>query len=261
MIRAMWTSASGMQTQQMNIDVISNNLANSSTPGYKKMALQFEDVMYQTEKSPGAKLSDGSSTPTGLQVGYGSRPTATSKSFQQGDMQNTGESLDVAIQGRGFFEVDLPDGTKAYTRDGSFKLNSDGELVTNLGYKVSGTSQIDTNATEIAIATDGTITIRVNGDLQSLSPITLANFPNPSGLRNMGNNLFVESDASGAVETGLTPGTNGIGGLAQGFLESSNVRVVEEMVRMIEAQRAYEINSKAIQTSDEMLSLATNLKR
>jgi flagellar basal-body rod protein FlgG len=225
------------------------------------MALQFQDLLYHTEKTPGARLSDGSVTATGLQVGYGSKPVATSRSFLQGDMQHTGRTLDIAVGGRGFFQIEMPDGTYAYTRDGSFNLTSDGTLVTNLGYKVSGVDQIDPNATEIAIATDGAITIRVNDELQSLSPITLTNFPNPEGLRSIGDNLYTESDASGAAETGLTPNTNGIGGLSQGFLESSNVRVVEEMVRMIQAQRAYEINSKAIQASDEMLGIANNLRR
>lgn len=261
MIRALWSSASGMQTQQMNIDVISNNLANVNTPGYKKMDLQFEDIMYQTEKIPGSKLSDGSSTATGLQIGYGSKPIATSRSFVQGDMQNTGASLDLAIQGRGFFEVEMPDGTKTYTRAGSFKLNASGEVVTNEGYKISGIDQIDPKATEITIATDGAVTIVVDGAIQQLSPLTLTNFPNPEGLQAMGSNLYIPTDASGSAETGLTPGTNGIGSIAQGFLESSNVRVVEEMVKMIQAQRAYEVNSKAIQASDDMLSVATNLKR
>lgn len=261
MIRALWSSASGMQAQQMNIDVISNNLANVNTSGFKKSTIQFQDLMYQTEKVPGSRLADGSSTAVGLQVGYGSTPSVTSKSFVQGEMQHTGEQLDVAIEGKGFFEVQLPDGTLAYTRDGAFKVTQQGQLVTNAGYRINGTAQIDTNATEIAISKDGSITVNVNGQLQQLAPITLANFANPNGLRSIGNNLYVATDASGQVITGLAPGTNGMGTIAQGFLETSNVHVVEEMVNMIQAQRAYEINSKAIQTSDEMLGIINSLKR
>ncbi len=261
MIRALWSSASGMQAQQTNIDVISNNLANVNTTGYKRSSAQFEDLMYQTEIAPGNKLGDGSTVPTGIQIGYGSRTVATSKSFDQGDLQQTGGTLDVAIQGRGFFRIELPDGTIAYTRDGSFKMNQSGQIVTNRGYKVSGTDTIDPQATDVSIARDGSMSVVVNGATQNLSPVTLTDFPNPAGLRNIGDNLYLETDASGTPQSGLTPGVNGEGTLAQGYLESSNVQIVTEMVKMIQAQRAYEINSKSIQTSDEMLGIANNLKR
>jgi flagellar basal-body rod protein FlgG len=257
----MWSSANGMIAQQTNIDVISNNLANVNTPGYKNSDALFSDMVYNTEKVPGAKLSDGSSTPVGVEIGYGSKLVATDKSFDQGDMVNTGNQLDVAIQGKGFYEVDMPDGTKAYTRDGSFKLNANGQIVTNQGYKVTGLSQVDPNATDIAISADGSMSMLLNGQVQQLSPITLSNFPNPAGLKSIGDNLFVATDGSGAATTGLTPGQTGTGTLAQGFLEASNVQVVKEMVEMIKAQRAYEINSKAIQTADQMLSIANNLKQ
>jgi flagellar basal-body rod protein FlgG len=261
MIRALWTSASGMHSQQTNIDVISNNLANVNTPGFKRSSVQFEDMVYQTEKAPGAKLADGSSVPTGLQVGLGSRPVATTRSFAQGDFIATGGQLDVAIQGKGFFRLELPDGTFGYSRDGSFKLNANGQLVTNDGYRISGVDQIDPKATEITIGRDGIISAVVNGTSQQLSPMTLTDFPNPDGLRNTGGNVYFETDASGPAETGLTASQNGMGSLAQGYLEGSNVRVVEEMVKLIQAQRAYEINSKAIQASDEMMGISNNLKR
>jgi flagellar basal-body rod protein FlgG len=261
MIRALWSSASGMAAQQTNIDVISNNLANVNTTGFKKESALFEDLMYQTEVPQGNKLGDGSTVPTGIQIGYGTRTVATARSFTQGDLQQTGGTLDVAIQGRGFFKIEMPDGSIAYTRDGSLKMNSSGQIVTNRGYKVSGTDTIDSQATDITIARDGTMSVVVNNTTQTLSPITLTDFPNPAGLRALGDNLYIETDASGTPQSGLTPGSNGEGTLAQGYLESSNVAIVDEMVRMIQAQRAYEISSKAIQASDEMLSTANNLKR
>lgn len=261
MIRAMYSSASGMQAEQTNIDVISNNLANVNTNGYKRATLQFQDLMYQTDKSPGARLADGSTTATGLQVGFGVQPVATSRDFSQGDMVSSGGTYDLAIQGKGFFQVQMPDGTFAYTRDGSFKINQNGNLVNNSGYKLVGVDQIDTQATEVSISRDGAVTANVNGQLQALSPITLAAFANPEGLKAVGDNLYVETDASGPVQSSQPPGQNGVGTIAQGYTESSNVRVVEEMVKMIQAQRAYEVNSKAIQASDEMLSTANNLRR
>lgn len=250
-----------MSAQQTNIDVIANNLANVNTTGYKRSTAEFEDLMYQTDQAPGGKLSDGSTIPTGIQIGFGSRTVATAKSFDQGDLQQTSGTLDVGIQGRGFFQVTLPDGTLAYTRDGSFKMNQSGQIVTNRGYLVTGTSTIDSQATDITIGQDGTMTATVGGATQTLSPVTLTDFPNPAGLRSVGDNLYLESDASGTPQTGLTPGVNGEGTLAQGYLESSNVQIVNEMVRMIQAQRAYEINSKSIQASDEMLSITNGLKR
>lgn len=261
MIRALWTSASGMEAQQMNLDVIANNLANVNTSGFKKSSIQFQEMMYDTNKSPGASSSDSSTTPTGVQVGYGSKPVATERNFTQGNLQQTGNTFDVAIQGTGLYKVTLPDGTNAYSRDGSFIVNADGQLVTSQGYLVTGVGQIDPKATNIAIGSDGTISATVNNAAVKISPITLSNFPNPQGLNSLGNNLYQETAASGNAVDGQTPGVNGMGTLAQGYVETSNVQVVEEMVNMIQAQRAYEINSKAIQTSDQMMQMANNLRQ
>ena len=261
MIRALWTSASGMAAQQMNLDVIANNLANVNTAGFKKSSIQFQEMMYDTDKSPGASTTDSSTTPTGVQVGYGSKPVATERNFTQGNLQQTGNTYDVAIQGQGFFKVTLPDGTFAYSRDGSFLVNSDGQLVTNQGYVVTGVGQIDPKAINVAIGSDGTISATVNNAAVKISPITISNFPNPEGLSSLGDNLYQETAASGNAVDGQTPGTNGMGTIAQGYIETSNVQVVEEMVNMIQAQRAYEINSKAIQTSDQMMQMANNLRQ
>ncbi len=257
----MWSSASGMQAQQTNLDVIANNLANVNTPGFKKQSVHFEDLIYETIKAPGALLADGSNAPTGLQIGHGSRPASTSRSFSQGSLQNTGKTLDVAIQGDGFFKVTLPDGTEAYTRDGAFKLNADGDLVTSAGFEMDAGINIPEGSTAITFSRDGTVSFTSsNGQLTNAGEIQIAIFPNAEGLRAIGENLYVVSEASGD-EIQATPGEDGSGTLVQGFLELSNVQVVEEMVRMINAQRAYEVNSKAIQASDEMLGQANNLKR
>jgi flagellar basal-body rod protein FlgG len=261
MIRALWTSASGMEAQQMNLDVIANNLANVNTAGFKKSSLQFAEMMYDTDKTPGASTTDSSTTPTGAQVGYGSKAVATERNFTQGNLQQTGNTFDVAIQGQGFYKVTLPDGTNAYTRDGSFLVNSDGQLVTNQGYQVTGVGQIPATATNISIGSDGTISATVNNAVVKISPITISNFPNPEGLNSLGGNLYQETAASGNAVDGQTPGQNGMGTLAQGYVETSNVQVVEEMVNMIQAQRAYEINSKAIQTADQMMGMANNLRQ
>lgn len=261
MMRALWSSANGMSGQQTNIDVIANNLANVNTNGYRTKTAQFEDMMYQTMKAPGAQLADGSTVPSGVQVGYGSRVVATQSSFRLGNLRTTGESLDLAIEGAGFFRIQLPDGTFGYTRDGQFTLNADGQVVTSNGYVLDGADQVDSQATEIVVGPNGSVSTVVNGAVQVLSPVTLSTFPNPGGLKALGKNLFVETEGSGAAVTGVTPGEQGTGTLAQGFLEGSNVQVVEEMVKLIQAQRAYEINSKSIQSSDEMLALANNLKR
>ena len=261
MIRALWTSASGMEAQQMNLDVIANNLANVNTAGFKKSSLQFAEMMYDTDKTPGASTTDSSTTPTGAQVGYGSKAVATERNFTQGNLQQTGNTFDVAIQGQGFYKVTLPDGTNAYTRDGSFLVNSDGQLVTNHGYQVTGVGQIPATATNISIGSDGTISATVNNAVVKISPITISNFPNPEGLNSLGGNLYQETAASGNAVDGQTPGQNGMGTLAQGYVETSNVQVVEEMVNMIQAQRAYEINSKAIQTADQMMGMANNLRQ
>ena len=261
MIRALWTSAGGMEAQQMNLDVIANNLANVNTSGFKKSSLEFSEMMYDTSESPGASSTDSSTTPTGIQVGYGSKAVATERNFTQGNLQQTGNTYDVAIQGQGFYKVTLPDGTFAYTRDGSFLVNADGNLVTNQGYLVTGVGQIDPKATNITIGSDGTISATVNNAAVKISPITISNFPNPEGLNSLGSNLYQQTAASGNAVDGQTPGVNGMGTLAQGYIETSNVQVVEEMVNMIQAQRAYEINSKAIQTSDQMMGMANNLRQ
>jgi flagellar basal-body rod protein FlgG len=261
MMRALWTSASGMTAQQMNLDVIANNLANVNTSGFKKSSIQFQEMMYDTDKSPGASTTDSSTSPTGVQVGYGSKPVATERNFTQGNLQQTGNTYDIAIQGSGFYKITLPDGTNAYTRDGSFLVNSDGNLVTNQGYLVTGVGQIDPKATNISVGSDGTISATVNGSAVKISPITISTFPNPQGLNSLGDNLFQETQASGNANDGQTPGQNGIGTLSQGYVETSNVQVVEEMVNMIQAQRAYEINSKAIQTADQMMGMANNLRQ
>ena len=260
MIRALWTSASGMAAQQMNLDVIANNLANVNTAGFKKANVQFQEMMYDTQEAPGANSTDSSTVPTGIQVGYGSKPVATERNFAQGSLQQTGNTYDVAIQGSGFFKLTMPDGTNAYTRDGSFMVNADGQIVTSQGFLVTGAGTIDPKAQNVTIGADGTISATVNGSAVKISPITISTFPNPQGLTSMGNNLYTESLASGTAIDGQTPGTNGIGTLQQGYTETSNVSVVEEMVNMIQAQRAYEINSKAIQTSDDMLQMANNMR-
>jgi flagellar basal-body rod protein FlgG len=249
-----------MAAQQMNLDVIANNLANVNTTGFKKSNVQFQEMMYDTEEAPGANSTESSTVPTGIQVGYGSKPVATERNFSQGSLQQTGNTYDVAIQGTGFFKLTMPDGTNAYTRDGSFMVNADGQIVTSQGYLVTGAGTIDPKAQNVTIGADGTISATINGTTAKISPITISTFPNPEGLTSQGDNLYTESLASGTAIDGQTPGTNGIGTLQQGYTETSNVSVVEEMVNMIQAQRAYEINSKAIQTSDDMLQMANNMR-
>ena len=249
-----------MEAQQMNLDVIANNLANVNTSGFKKSSIQFQEMMYDTARAPGANTSDSSTTPTGAQVGYGSKPVATERNFTQGNLQQTGNTYDVAIQGQGFYKLTLPDGSNAYTRDGSFLVNADGQIVTNQGYLVTGTGTIDPKATNVSVGSDGTISATINGAPVKISPLTISNFPNPEGLNSLGNNLYQETLASGNAVDGQTPGVNGMGTLAQGYVETSNVQVVEEMVNMIQAQRAYEINSKAIQASDDMMGMANNMR-
>jgi flagellar basal-body rod protein FlgG len=249
-----------MEAQQMNLDVIANNLANVNTSGFKKSNIQFQEMMYDTERAPGSNTTDSSTAPSGMQVGYGSKPVATERNFTQGNLQQTGNTYDVAIQGQGFYKLTLPDGSNAYTRDGSFLVNADGQIVTSQGYLVTGAGQIDPKATNVSIGSDGTISATVNGEAVKISPLTLSNFPNPEGLSSLGNNLYLETAASGNAVDGQTPGQNGMGTLAQGYVETSNVQVVEEMVNMIQAQRAYEINSKAIQASDDMMGMANNMR-
>lgn len=262
MIRALWTAATGMNAQQMNVDVIANNLANVNTTGFKKSRIDFQDLMYSTMRAAGTEVSSGLKIPTGIQVGNGSRPIATQKIFSQGDFTQTGNSLDVVIEGDGFFQVTMPDGSTAYTRDGAFKTDSDGKIVTSDGFVLQPEITIPSNATEVNIGLDGTVTAVISGEseAQALGNIELAKFVNPAGLKSIGKNLYEVTAASGEAVTG-TPGTDGMGSLNQGYLEMSNVKVVEEMVNMIVAQRAYEVNAKAIQSADEMLQLANQIRR
>ncbi|APW41568.1 flagellar basal-body rod protein FlgG [Rhodoferax saidenbachensis] len=254
MINSLWISKTGMEAQQMQLDVISNNLANVSTNGFKKAHAVFEDLMYQNLRQVGSNTSEQSTLPTGLQVGLGVRTVATSRSFSQGNLQQSGNTLDVAVQGNGFFQLTMPDGTIGYTRDGAFQLDNAGRMVNSNGLLVAGGITVPANATGLTIAQDGTVSATVPGTTtpQNLGTITTASFINPAGLDPKGQNVYAESVASGQPNVG-TPGVNGLGGLMQGFLETSNVNVVQELVTMIQTQRAYEMNSKAIQTSDQML--------
>jgi flagellar basal-body rod protein FlgG len=254
MIRSLWIAKTGLDAQQTNIDVISNNLANVSTNGFKRSRAVFEDLLYQTLRQPGAQSSQQTQYPSGLQLGTGVRPVATERIHTQGNLQQTGNSLDIAINGQGFFQILLPDGTTAYTRDGSFQLDSNGQLVTSSGYQVQPGITIPPNALSVTIGRDGTVSVVQPGSStpNQIGTIQLANFVNPTGLQSAGENLYLETASSGAPAANV-PGTNGLGVLNQGFVETSNVNVAEELVNMIQAQRAYEINSKAITTSDQML--------
>ena len=258
-MRALWIAKTGLDAQQTRMSVVANNLANVNTTGFKRDRAMFEDLLYQVIRQPGAQSSENTQLPTGLLIGTGVRTTATEKLFSQGNLVQTENSLDVAIEGRGFLEILLPDGSVAYTRDGSLQLDSDGQIVTPSGYAVQPGLTIPDNTQSITIGKDGTISVLVAGDS---APTTLGNFQlvdfiNPSGLSSLGGNLYVETAASGSPQSG-TPGDDGLGTLIQGSLETSNVNVVEELVNMIETQRAYEINSKAISTSDEMLRFLNN---
>lgn len=259
MLKSLWIAKTGMESQQTNIAVISNNLANVSTNGFKRQRPVFQDLIYQTLRQPGAQASQQTQIPSGLQIGVGARPVATERIFLQGNLQQTGNSLDLAIQGNGFFQVALPDGTLAYTRDGAFQVNSEGTLVTASGDAVQPQITIPADAIAITIAKDGTVTITQPGNVTTTQgPIQLTNFINPAGLESIGDNLYLETVASGTPNTS-NPGLNGLGTLQQGFIETSNVNVVEELVNMIQAQRAYEINSRSIQASDQMLQRLTQL--
>ncbi len=260
MLRALYSSAAGMQSQQLNLDVISNNLANVNTTGFKKSKIEFQDLLYQTPRAAGADLGGGNQLPTGIQIGHGSQPVATAKVFTTGELTQTGERLDVAIQGDGLFEVQLPDGSLAYTRAGSFKLASDGRITTSDGLVLQGGFQpIPAGTTSITIAPTGEVTTESADGTQSFR-VQLVRFTNPAGLASVGRNLYRETAASGTPEIG-NPGEDGFGELQQGYLEMSNVKIVEEMVNMIVAQRAYEVNSKAVQAADEMMQLSNNLRR
>lgn len=262
MLRALWTAASGMTAQQLNVDVIANNLANVNTSGFKRSRIDFQDVLYQTDRVPGSVSAKGSQLPTGIQVGLGTRPGSIYKLNNQGTFAQTDNDLDVAIEGDGFLQVAMPDGTTAYTRDGSLKKDRDGRLCTADGYPLEPAITIPANALSVTIAPDGTVAVSVAGqkEQQTIGSIQLANFVNPSGLSAMGRNLLNATAASGDPVTGQ-PDSNGLGRLQKGYLEQSNVDVVQEMVGMIVAMRAYEVNSKAIQTSDEMLQVANQVRR
>jgi len=250
-----------MESQQMNLDVIANNLANVNTTGYKKSKIEFQDLLYQTTRTAGAEQGAGNQLPTGMQVGHGSRAVATSRIFTTGELTQTGEKLDVAIAGDGFFQVQTPDGGQAYTRDGAFKLSSNGAIVTSDGLQViGGFPPIPATTTGVTIAPSGEISLTDSTGTTPAGRVTLTRFANPAGLEAMGRNLFKESPASGPPETG-NPGENGFGQLQQSYLEMSNVKVVEEMVKLIMAQRAYEVNSRAIQAADEMMQQSNNLRR
>ena len=255
MIRSLWISRTGLDAQQFQLDVTSNNLANVSTNGYKRARAVFEDLLYQTLRQPGASSSAQTQIPSGLQVGTGVRPVATERVFTQGNLTQTGNTLDVAIQGDGFFQIQLPDGTLAYTRDGAFQKDSQGQVVSANGYPLSPAITIPSNSISISIGTDGVVTVLQTGSPTpvQVGQIQLASFINSGGLQSMGQNLYLETASSGTA-TPNTPGTNGVGLLNQGYVETSNVNVVEELVNMITTQRAYEINSRAIQTSDQMLA-------
>ena len=254
MMRSLWISKTGMEAQQTQLDTISNNLANVSTNGYKRSHAVFEDLMYQNMRQAGAATSDQTQLPTGLQVGLGTRAVATSRNFSQGSLQQSSNPLDVAIRGNGFFEIQLPDGTTGYTRDGSFQVSATGQLVTNNGYTVQPGITIPATAQSVTIGNDGTVSVVLPGAAapSTVGQIQLANFVNPAGLEPKGQNMYGETAASGTPNAGA-PGLNGLGTVQQGFVETSNVNVVEELVQMIQTQRAYELNSKAVQTSDQML--------
>lgn len=260
MMRSLWIAKTGLDAQQTQIDVIANNLANVGTHGFKRSRAVFEDLLYQTLRQPGAQSSQQTQLPSGLQMGTGVRPVASEKIFTQGNLQQTSNPLDVAIQGNGFFQVQMPDGTTGYTRDGSFQLDGQGQLVTANGFPIQPAITIPANALSITIGRDGTVSALVSGNAtpQQVGTLQLVNFVNPAGLQAQGENLFVETASSGTPSAN-TAGTNGLGTLNQGFVETSNVNVAEELVNMIQTQRAYEINSRAIQTSDQMLQKLTQL--
>lgn len=260
MIRALYSSASGMHAQQLNLDNTANNLSNVNTTGFKKSKMEFQDLVYQDTRNAGTNVGGGNTLPTGIQIGHGVRLAATSKIFTTGEMTPTREKWDIAINGDGFIEVLLPDGTTAFTRDGALKVDQNGQITTSQGFQVQGGFvPIAPNTTNVNIAPNGTVTVTADNQDEVFN-ITLVKFQNPAGLRNLGGNLYVESGASGAPEVGV-PGENGYGRLLQGYLEMSNVKVVDEMVNLIVAQRAYEVNAKSIQAADEMMSLANSVKR
>jgi len=262
MLRSLYTSATGMIAQQTSLDVTSNNIANVNTVGYKKQRAEFADLFYQTMEYAGTSTSATTTSPTGINVGLGVRPTAVTKMFSQGNFKETGNNLDLAITGNGFFKVQLPDGTEAFTRNGSFKLDANGQMVTSDGYPLIPNIVIPPDAVQVSIGTDGTVSVLQAGQTQStqIGQITLTNFINPAGLHALGDNNYINTSASGDPVEGVA-GLNGLGQIRQGFVEMSNVQLVEEMTDLITAQRAYDANSKVITTSDEMLKTINQLKR
>ena len=262
MIRSLWTAATGMVVQQKNLDVIANNIANVNTNGYKRSRADFQELMYQTTRMAGVRTEQGNQVPTGIQIGLGALLASVEKVFIQGDYQQTQGDLDLAIEGAGFFQITLPSGDKAYTRSGAFKTDAQGRVVTADGYMLEPAVTIPQGATAISIEVDGTVSATIQGQSkpQQVGKIELATFTNQAGLSAMGKNLFVETDGSGTPIVG-NPNQNGLGSLRQGYLEMSNVDIVQEMVNMIIAERAYEVNSKAIQAADSMLQVANNVRR
>jgi len=261
MNQALWIAKTGLDAQQTKMANIANNLANSSTTGFKRSRAIFEDLLYQNVRQVGAKSSQDTQLPSGLQLGTGVRTVATEKLFTQGNLTQTENLLDMAIEGRGFFQILMPDGGQAYTRDGSFQVDDQGQMVTSGGYVLQPSITLPENALSVNIVRDGTVSVSLPGTtaVSQVGTVQLADFVNPAGLQAVGENLFLESNASGSPQTG-NPGLNGLGSLVQGYVESSNVNVVEELVNMIETQRAYEMNSKAISTTDQMLQyVAQNL--
>jgi len=260
MNRSLYIAATGMNAEQAQMDVISNNLANVSTNGFKGSRAVFQDLLYQTVRQPGAPSTEQTNLPSGLQLGTGVQQVATERLYTQGSLQQTGNSTDVAIEGQGFFQVQLPDGTTAYTRDGSFQTNQNGQIVTATGYQVLPAITVPSNATSLTIGQDGTVSVTQPGNVNAvqIGTMQLASFVNPTGLEALGNNLLSETTSSGAP-TVAQPGTNGVGNVNQGYVETSNVNVVQELVNMIQTQRSYELNSKAVQTSDQMLQTLSQL--
>lgn len=262
MIRALYTAASGMDAQQTNIDNVAHNLANVNTTGFKKSRVEFEDLMYQEIRAAGSSASSTTEAPVGMEVGLGTRAVATARNFTAGNLRSTGAPLDIAIQGDGFFQISMPDGTIGYTRAGTFHEDAQGQLVTSEGYAVNPSVTIPPNATSVSISADGIVSAVIAGQsaTQQLGTLETASFSNPAGLRPLGGNLFAATTASGEPETGA-PGTDSRGTLLQSFVEDSNVSVVEEMVNMIIGQRAYEANSRVVKAADEMLSQVNSLVR
>lgn len=260
MMGALWTAATGMRAQQTNIDVTSNNLANANTIGFKKVRAEFQDLMYRTAKQAGTPMQSGTQMPVGTQIGMGVHNSATARMFSQGDFQQTENPYDWVIEGDGFFQIQRPDGQLAYSRDGAFKVDGNGQLVTAEGMLLVPQITVPAGASNFAVTPEGAVTIQQGNNISTIGQVTLARFINPAGLTAIGKNLFTPTPASGEPVV-ANPSTEGFGALKTGFIEMSNVKVVEEMINLIIAQRAYEANSKSVQTADEMLGMANNLRR